>query len=301
MNRKGLFAILLSVACFGSASIFARYAYDGGINLTTLLTVRFGISAALLYAASRISRESLRLAWPDLKLVLLLGAVGYVSMAYLYFGSLQYIPVSMTALITYTYPTIVTVMAYFLLKEPLDALKIICLVMASAGCALMVWAPGLSINLFGAALAFGSSITYSIYLIYTSKFAGHLPPRTLTFYIALSAFTVYLLVGLITQDFIWDLPNRVWLATFGLAAVPTVLGNVFFFSGLRLLGATRTALVSTVEPLYVVLMAMVLLGEKITPVQAGGGMLIVIAVVLLQTGGPVFLKRSNQSITPPES
>ena len=117
MNRKGLIAILLSVACFGSASIFARYAYDGGINLTTMLTVRFGISAALLFTASRISRESLKLAWPDLKLVLLLGAIGYGCMAYLYFGSLQHIPVSMTALITYTYPTIVTVMAFFLRSE----------------------------------------------------------------------------------------------------------------------------------------------------------------------------------------
>jgi drug/metabolite transporter (DMT)-like permease len=242
------------------------------------------------------------LALPDLKIVLLLGAVGYVCMAYLYFGSLQYIPVSMTALITYTYPTIVTVMAYFLLKEPLDPLKIICLIMATAGCALMVWAPGLSINLYGAGLAFGSSITYSIYLIYTSKFVGHLPPRTLTFYITLSAFAVYLIVGLVTRDLIWDLPYTACLATAGLAAVPTVLGNVFFFTGLRLLGATRTALVSTVEPLYVVLMAMVIFQEKITPVQAGGGLLIIIAVILLQTGGPVFLKRGIQTpLTPPES
>jgi drug/metabolite transporter (DMT)-like permease len=192
-------------------------------------------------------------------------------------------------------------MAFFLLKEPLDPLKIICLAMATVGCALMVWAPGMNINLLGAGLAFGSSITYSVYLIYTSKYAGHLPPRLLTFYITMSAFVVYLSVGLIQGDLMWNLPTPAYLAAAGLAVVPTVLGNLFFFSGLRLLGATRTALVSTVEPLYVVLMAVIIFGEKITPIQAGGGLLIIIAVILLQTGGPVFLKRKSEAENLPES
>jgi drug/metabolite transporter (DMT)-like permease len=285
MKHRGLLFILLSVACFGSASIFARFAYDAGINLVTMLTVRFGISAALLFIYSTFARESLRLAPKDLKLVLLLGAVGYGIMAYLYFGSLQYIPVSMATLITYTYPTIVTVMAYFILKEPLSQHKLLCLAMASIGCALMVWAPGLKINLTGAALAFGSSVTYSIYIIYTSQHAGHLPPRTLTFYIVLGAFAVYLVIGTLTRGFIWNLPWQAWAATASLAVIPTVLGNIFFFTGLRHMGATKTALVSTVEPIYVVLMAMAIFNERITLIQGGGGLLIIAAVVLLQLRG----------------
>ncbi len=283
----------MSVACFGSASIFARFAYEGGINLVTMLTVRFAISAVLLFLAAKVTRSSLTLSLPDLKTVVLLGAVGYVAMAFLYFGSLQYIPVSTASLITYTYPTFVTILAFFLLKEPLDNLKIITLIMATAGCALMVWAPGIHINMTGAALAFGSAITYSFYLIITSQHVGHLPPRTLTFYISLSAFVVYFVYGLLTRSFLLNLPYQAWTATAALAAVPTVLGNVFFFSGLRLLGATKTALFSTAEPFYVVLLAVILFQEKFTLIQAGGGLLIVFAVLLLQVGTPIMIKRSK--------
>jgi len=281
MERRGLLFIVLSAACFGSGSIFARFAYDGGINVYTLLAVRFTIAASAMYAYSRLTRTDLRLGRHDLRTVLLLGGVGYASMAFLYFGSIQYIPVSLVALLTYTYPSIVTVLAFFFLHESLDRQKLVALLLATAGCALTVWSPGLTVNLYGATLAFTSALVYSVYIIVASKYTAHLNPKVMTFYITLSCAVVYVGYGAATGCIDLGLSAGTYAAVAALAVIPTVLGNIFFFSGLHLLGASRTALLSTIEPFYTVILATILFREAISPTQFGGGLLIISAVVLL--------------------
>lgn len=281
MERRGLLFIVLSAACFGSGSIFARIAYDGGINVYTLLAVRFTVAASALYAYCRLTRTELRLGRRDLRTVLLMGGVGYASMAFLYFGSIQYIPVSLVALLTYTYPSIVTVLAFFFLQESLDRRKLFALLLASAGCALTVWSPGMSVNLYGAALALTSAIVYSFYIIAASKYTPHLMPEVMTFYITLSCAAVYAVCGAATGRIALGLSAGTYAAVAALALFPTVLGNIFFFVGLHRLGASRTALLSTIEPFYTVILATVLFRETITLTQIGGGLLIVGAVILL--------------------
>ncbi|MGI5839419.1 MAG: DMT family transporter [bacterium] len=281
MERRGFLFILLSAACFGSGSIFARFAYDGGINVYTLLAMRFTIAASALYLYCRLTRTNLRLGRRDLRIVLLLGGVGYAGMAFLYFGSIQYIPVSLVALLTYTYPSIVTVLAFFLLHESLDRIKVFALLLASAGCALTVWSPGLTVNLYGAALACTASFVYSFYIIAASKYTSHLDAKVMTFYITLSCAVVYVGYGAAAGRLDFGLPAGTFAAVAALALFTTVLGNIFFFCGLHLLGASRTALLSTVEPFYTVLLATLLFREAITLTQIGGGLLIVGAVILL--------------------
>ncbi len=286
MERKGLLLILLSVACYGSASIFAKIAYAGGINLLTLLTLRFSIAALLMLLFALATKTNLRLDRQDLRNVCLLGGIGYVSMAFLYFGSLQYISVSLTTLLTYTYPAIVTALSCIFLRERMDRLRLAALGLVSLGCVLMVWVPGLTVNLTGASMALASAVVYSVYIIAASLCTAQINPKALTFYITLSCAVVYGTVGALTGNIDLLLPPSALAACVGLAAIPTVLGNVFFFSGLRLLGASRTALISTAEPLYTVLLAILLFHERITLTQVGGGLLIVTAVALLNQRAP---------------
>jgi len=65
------------------------------------------------------------------------------------------------------------------------------------------------------------------------------------------------------------------------AAIPTLC----FITGIRLLGAPRAAILSTLEPVVGVALAAWLLNEQPVPVQLVGGALILVAAVLLQLGG----------------
>ena len=76
-----------------------------------------------------------------------------------------------------------------------------------------------------------------------------------------------------------------WAAVAGLALVSTVTAIIAFFAGLRRLGPSDTATLSTLEPVLAVVLAWAVFGESVGPVQAFGGVLIVLAAVLVARAG----------------
>jgi drug/metabolite transporter (DMT)-like permease len=67
-----------------------------------------------------------------------------------------------------------------------------------------------------------------------------------------------------------------------IAFVSTVVAVSAFFAGLRRVGPSEAAILSTFEPVVTVALAYAVLGERLTPAQLAGGALVLAAVVLLQ-------------------
>ena len=78
-----------------------------------------------------------------------------------------------------------------------------------------------------------------------------------------------------------------WLAVAAIALVSTVVAITLYFAGLARVGPTRAATLSTLEPVFTVVLAALLLRERIERVQLAGGALILAAVVLLARGAPL--------------
>jgi drug/metabolite transporter (DMT)-like permease len=68
-----------------------------------------------------------------------------------------------------------------------------------------------------------------------------------------------------------------WAGTIG-AGIPTMA----WIMGIRILGAPRAAIISTLEPVVGVVLAALLLAEIPTPLQLVGGAFIVVAAVVVQ-------------------
>jgi drug/metabolite transporter (DMT)-like permease len=75
-----------------------------------------------------------------------------------------------------------------------------------------------------------------------------------------------------------------------IGAIATFLAIQAFTAGARRIGAAQAALLSTIEPLWTIALAGLLLGESLTPIQAVGGALI-LAGVLLSQATPELLRR----------
>ncbi|MBA2460825.1 MAG: EamA family transporter, partial [Actinobacteria bacterium] len=90
------------------------------------------------------------------------------------------------------------------------------------------------------------------------------------------------------QDF--GLSSKVWLllvfATFG----PLVVTTTIWFRALGQIGASRATLIANLQPFVAAVFALVLLSERMTLTQVGGGILI---------GGGILLARRPQDRTPP--
>lgn len=110
-------------------------------------------------------------------------------------------------------------------------------------------------------------------------------PATLTSaYAKIGSAACFLVLALWDRSFDYAFTPRAWSAIVLLTVASTVLPGVFFIMGLVRLGPVRTAIVSTVEPFLTALLALLVLGQRLTLPTLAGGALIVTAVVLLQLG-----------------
>ena len=75
---------------------------------------------------------------------------------------------------------------------------------------------------------------------------------------------------------------QTWLSLGALGVVSTAIPIFFMMTGISKLGAPRAAIVSTIQPLLTVLLAVVFLSEVIHPLQMLGGALIIASIVLLE-------------------
>jgi drug/metabolite transporter (DMT)-like permease len=79
-------------------------------------------------------------------------------------------------------------------------------------------------------------------------------------------------------------PGDAWLALIGFG-VFSAFAVAAFLAGSRRIGAARAALLSTIEPVYTIVMATLLLGERLDPLQVLGGGLVVVGVLIAESGG----------------
>jgi drug/metabolite transporter (DMT)-like permease len=305
---------LLSAACFGAMAIFGKLAYDAGASPGALLLVRFSLAAVLLGIVSLV-RPSLRRAESGshpgeagrrpamtrgrvLAIAIGLGAIGYATQANLFFSALQLMDASLLALILYTYPVMVTVVAVLLGRDRLTPTRGAALAAASGGTLLvLLGAGGVSFHPLGALLAFTSATTYTAYILVADTIVHQLAPVVLSALVMTGAAgslgTRALLTGGVDLDF--GVSGWLWLAC--IALISTVVAMLTFFAGLKRTGPSTAAILSTLEPVVTAALAALVLSESLTPAQLAGGALVLSSVAVLQlrrTG----TRRQDQDLHP---
>src|SRR5512140_3090637 len=133
----GAILIILSAAAFATLPILARFAYAEGVDVLSLMSLRFSLAALVLLAWLAIRREPLPRGGTLARLVGM-GAIGYVGQAFAYLTALQYASPGLVALLLYLYPVFVAILSAVWLREKITAFKFLALGMVLAGVALTV-------------------------------------------------------------------------------------------------------------------------------------------------------------------
>ena len=286
-EREGLLLCLASAAGFGAMAIFAKQAYAAGLEVSTLLALRFVLAAALLWAIVALRREPLG----PLRAMLTAGALGllgYSIQAAVFFLALTRIEAGLASLLLYAYPALVTVAAIALRRERADRRRVGALAVATSGVALVLVGGGLSgdaVDVAGALLALCSGVMYTIFILTSDRVARETP--ALAFSAAVCAGCAITFVGsaLILGDLgPADVTGEGLLWAIALAIFSTVLPIATFLAGLARVGPSTASILSTIEPPITVLLAYLVLSETLGAVQLAGGALVLSAVVLLQWG-----------------
>jgi drug/metabolite transporter (DMT)-like permease len=214
---------------------------------------------------------------------LTLSAVGYALQAGLFFGALTRMDVSLLSMILYTYPATVTLGAVALGRETASRRRIGALLVSSSGVALVLIGAGTDrFDYLGAAMGLGAALAYSAYILVSDHVTVDVPALPLSALVTTGAAVTFGVAGAATGSLETGFAQEGWLLLAAIALVSTVTPILLFFSGLRRVGPSMAAILSTLEPPTTVLLAFAAFGESPTLLQLTGGALVLGAVLLLQ-------------------
>lgn len=276
----GVGAALLSTVFLGWAPIFGKLAYQAGMTPFTVVAVRTALAAVLMWAFYLVF-------WREYILVpgrVLVGcvAVGFVNGigSLFYYTALSRIDASLVSLINTTYPLWVVV---FLAAsgQRLSHFTVASLLLATTGVGLVSRAPGTSIDSLGVMLMLVASAAYGWHLVLGQWVVADAPPRSVALYVLTTMSIVVAFARVVQPAPVEPITGAGWQAVIGLGIV-TALSRLFMFIGLVRLGGIQTALLGLSELFVTLLVAYVLLGERLTLLQWLGGLLLIVSGLLVR-------------------
>lgn len=277
----GLLLILLSTLAYGAMPILAKLAYAGGVRPAGLLAYRFSI-AALLFALMASSGGP-ALPFPQRARLWGLGLV-FVGNAFAYFRALETVPASIVAMLLYTYPVLVTLLAALLGLDPLTPRGLAAAGLSFGGAALTAGAQLRGADAAGTVLALVAAMIYATYIVLGSRLAAGVPSVTAAGHVAQACAAVFVPWAALAGQLAVPPGVRPRGAILGIAVVCTVLPLRAFLAGLARVGPARAAVASSMEVVFTVALAVTFLGETIGPRQWSGGALILGGVLLQNLG-----------------
>ncbi|MDD2586965.1 MAG: DMT family transporter [Syntrophomonadaceae bacterium] len=296
----GTIFILLSALAFATLPIFGKMSYAVGLDPVSanLLRYIFAVIFLALYIKLRDRRNKILVISP---LIITQGVLLTLASLF-YFFSLQYISAGLTTIIFFIHPVLVAIMAIIIFKEKYKFRLLVAFVLAIAGIVLISGTTQtLDINyLKGLVFSLVSSIFYAIYSIIGQKTVANNDTLTLTCSLSIIAAVATGVYYLPHIDFLFHITLNQMLITAVMAIINTWLAVIFFLNGIKKIGASRGSLISSAEPPFCVILAFLMLGEKLTILELIGSVLVFVSVILAATSdnNSVASELSSESKNP---
>jgi len=281
---------VLGAVGFSIKAVFVKAAYRYGVDAETLLALRMLYSLPLFLVLGLVVERSaaVPISAADLRALALLGALGYYASSYLDFLGLRHISAALERVILFIYPTIVVLFSAWRERRLPPRPTWVALVLCYAGVALVVThdlrAGGGEVWV-GGALVFASAVSYAAYLLRAGPLLGRLGSARVAAWATVATCVLALVqfAALRPLAALTALPWPVHALTMAMAVFSTLLPILLVSEAIRRLGAGPTAMIGSLGPVITLLLAWLLLGEALGPLQLMGAALVIFGVRLVAT------------------
>ena len=260
--------------------------FAGGIAPLDVVQVRatFGSLLLALFFATR-ARHLFRIQGKDLWFLFFLGSVVMALVQLTYFTAISKIQVAAAILLQYLAPILVACYSICFWKERLTMVKVLSLFLSFIGCYLVVGGYSLHLlhlNRAGIVWGLASAVCYASYALLGERAMHRYSPWTVLFYALLfSAIPWYIFYPpfhYLVAGFTW--PQ--WAGLLYIAFLGTAVPFGLYFVGINYIRSTRASITATLEPISAGFIAYLFLGETLETLQVLGGILVIMAIVILQ-------------------
>lgn len=283
--RRGMGSalVLAGASLWGLIGLFNRTLMAAGLSARSIVLVRnLGGLAMLALVLLVWRRDAFRVSPRHLGWFFGTGVVSVLLFTWCYFSCQEQCSLAVAAILLYTSPAFVAVLAALLWRERLTRRKLAALGLTFGGCVLVtgVLSGGVQVTLQGFLLGLGSGFFYALYSIFGRYALARYGPYTVTLYTFLFAGAGSLLFLDLGELEAAAQREGVLPAALGLAAVSTVLPYLLYTAGLARIESGRAAILASVEPVVAALVGILAFREPMSP-GVGLGILCILGAVLL--------------------
>ena len=279
----GLLLALCGSIAFSAKAIIVKLAYRHGVDAVTLIMYRMLFALPLFLAlAWWAGRGKPALTRRDVAVVIGLGFCGYYLASFLDFAGLQYISAGLERLILYLNPTLVLGLSILLFKRRVTVAQGVALAVSYCGVLVVfvheITLAGAHVGL-GAALVFGSALSYAVYLVFSGEEVQRLGALRLTGLATSVACVLCIAQFLLLRPLsaLAVAPEVIGLSLLN-ATLCTFAPVLMVMMAIERLGATLTAQIGMVGPVSTILMGVLILGEPFTAWVAAGTLLVLAGI-----------------------
>jgi drug/metabolite transporter (DMT)-like permease len=286
----GAFATLLLIALMmGANHVAARIAFNNGANVATAVVFRSGVTALVIVAMLAAQGVRVQFSQRQRRMLPLIGLLVGVQSLCLY-SAVARLPVALALLAFNTYPIWTALWARLIYRQAPERALLLAMPVILLGLALALDVLGAASGLgassqwarigAGVAFALAAAATFGLALVITQHEAADLDGRVRTATTMLTAGLVALVLVATQGGFQLPQAPAGW---WGLAALTFLYGTAFtiMFTVLPKLGVVGNSAIMNVEPVFALVLAWLILGQAIAPVQVAGALLVVGAVMAL--------------------
>jgi drug/metabolite transporter (DMT)-like permease len=284
------FATLLLIALMmGANHVAARIAFNHGVDVATAVVFRSGVTALVIALLLRMQNARIVFTARHKRMLPVIGLLIGVQSLCLY-SAVARLPVALALLAFNTYPIWTALWARVVYRQRPERAMLIAMPIILAGLALALDVFGAASGLgaagqwarigAGVAFALAAAGTFGLALVITQHEAGDVDGRVRTA-------TTMCIAGLVALTTVglqcgFHFPDAA-AGWGGLAALTFLYGTAFtiMFTVLPKLGVVGNSAIMNVEPVFALMLAWLILGQSIAPVQVGGALIVVGTVMAL--------------------
>jgi drug/metabolite transporter (DMT)-like permease len=286
----GAFATLLLIALMmGANHVAARIAFNNGVDVATAVVFRSSVTALVILIILAVQGVRVKFTARHKRMLPVIGLLIGVQSLCLY-SAVARLPVALALLAFNTYPIWTAVWSLALYRHRPERPLLIAMPVILVGLALALDVFGAASGLgaqgqwtrigAGVAFALAAAATFGLALVITQHEVGDIDGRVRTA-------TTMMLAGLVALTMVvsqggFHLPQAPagWA---GLATLTFLYGTAFtiMFTVLPRLGVVGNSAIMNVEPVFALVLAWLILGQTIAPVQVFGALIVVGAVMVL--------------------
>jgi drug/metabolite transporter (DMT)-like permease len=299
INQRRLVGYILAISGGAFSSIapaLVKIGVTSQVEPIPLLVYRFLVSVLVFWVISPfLFPKSIRISWRALKSCALVASSNTISL-YAFYLAVARIDASLVLMIFSFYP-LAALVFLSLRKEPINLRQILILILGLAGVYLLLDAAGPT-DWIGIALALLIPVFYALHLVLIHWRLSDTAPQTIALYtitlMALFITVISMPLGLGRSS----LNITGWIVILITALISTVLARLATFASIRFIGSGNVALFGPLEILIGLIWAYFLLGERLTPIQWVGGLLVVSSSTLVLISKNQKKKRTPTNPSP---